>query len=424
MPDAAAHARARRTLARLLPALLLGPPSRTAARPPAHAARPAPLPPSPSSSPSSSSTCGVPPDHVVVDGVAHEVLRGWPRGPGRALLELAAADGSRRGAEVQLDDGAARVTVHPRGVDARLPALADRLALGEKVVVHRPGRRAVLRGSGPDAPFVKVTRRGRAADAARRHHALAGLLDGAARTPRLLWSTDDALATAPLPGLTLLALGRDETADEEALAAAWSGVGRVLATLAAHGTVGGEAEGTDGTGPAPHPGTPALLELPGHDAAAEHATTLAWLDPVRAWGLLPAVGDDVVRDALAPLLTDPPGPRGVLHRDLHEAQVLVAPDGGLGLLDLDTLARGESALDLANLLAHLDLRERQGLLTPRRRARAEEALLGAAAPAPGTLARVPAHLVAARLRLAGVYAMRPRWRTTAVGLLRAALASA
>ncbi|TGO05397.1 protein kinase family protein [Serinibacter arcticus] len=389
--DAAGQVRRRRDLARLLPTLLAAP--RRSGR-----SGSAPVARRPSA----------PPDRVVVDGVEHTVLRGWPRGLDRALLELGAPDGSRRGAEAALggaDGGDARVLVHPRGADPRLPAFADRLARGESVVVHRPGRRAVLRAEGPGAPYVKVTRRGRAAVAARRHRALAGVLGESARTAEVLWSSEDALATAPLPGVTLLDLGQDADVPTAALAAAWSGVGRVLRTLRARDV----EESAD------------LAAVATHDAEAEAATTLAWLDPALAWGLLPAVDPGEVRDALAPLVEGARDgaaePGTLLHRDLHDQQVLVAPDGSLGLLDLDTVARGESALDLANLLAHLDLRQRQGLLTPERRRRAEEALLAGAAPGPRTLARTPAHLTVARLRLAGVYALRPRWRALAGELL-------
>lgn len=406
-PDAVEEAGRRRDLALRLPELLATPRRRAA--------------PAPAPAPARWS----PPDRVTLDGTVHEVLRAWPRGRDHALLELGAADGSSRGAEAFSGEPAARkrlaaspgarllaspakpgwVLVHPREVDAALPALAERLALGESVVVHRPGRRAVLRGPGPNAPFVKVLRRGRAADATGRHRALAAVLavSGAdVRTAEIVWEDGDALATGGLPGVTLLRFGQDAVGDG-AHEAAWSAVGRLLRALRAHD---GEADGE------------ATPSIPVHDARAEHATTLAWLEPVLAWGLLPDVAPAEVAAALAPLLREAPEPRALLHRDLHDQQVLVAPDGSLGLLDLDTVARGESALDLANLLAHLDLRQRQGLLTPERRRRAHDALLASADPGPATLARLPAHLVAARLRLAAVYAVRPRWRSLASGLLR------
>ena len=45
----------------------------------------------------------------------------------------------------------------------------------------------------------------------------------------------------------------------------------------------------------------------------------------------------------------------VVHRDLYEEQILLGPDGGVGLIDLDDAAAGPPELDVGNLLAHLEL---------------------------------------------------------------------
>ena len=129
-------------------------------------------------------------------------------------------------------------------------------------------------------------------------------------------------------------------------------------------------------------------------------------------------------------------PTGVLHRDLHDKQLLLPEPGSgqtrIGLIDVDTLAVGERALDIANLLAHLDLRRRQGLLAPARAARAADAFRETACrrrdSGQGTRSRrgdavsrvedrVRVHLDAARLRLAGVYAGRAGSEMLARGLL-------
>ncbi|WP_157937001.1 glycosyltransferase family protein [Geodermatophilus chilensis] len=109
-----------------------------------------------------------------------------------------------------------------------------------------------------------------------------------------------------------------------------------------------------------------------------------------------------VRDALRATAPDPAVP---LHRDLHDRQVLVAGDGSVGLLDFDLLAAGEPALDLANLLAHLSLRQRQGLVADAAPLRA--AVLEGYRPSSAVAARVPVHEATTRLRLAAVYAFRP-----------------
>ncbi len=78
----------------------------------------------------------------------------------------------------------------------------------------------------------------------------------------------------------------------------------------------------------------------------------------------------------------------MLHRDLHDKQVVVGAH--IGLLDLDTLAVGERALDLANALAHLELRVDQGLMTAAAAGVARRAFLEGADPDPETRERIPA----------------------------------
>lgn len=342
------------------------------------------------------------------------VLRGWPRSPDHALLELDTPAG-RRGAEWWADVRTAHETaeqvpagrvldgvlIHPLGSDAKLPRFAERLAAGEHVVVHRPGRRAVLRADAPDAPFTKVTRRRRAVDAVRRHTSVQAVAGTAVQMAPVLDHGADWISMGPLPGDTLLQLGRDGRVSDPELAGAWHMLGRALRAL--H---------TATTDQAPDLTTH-------HDAAQEKATTRRWLDPVLGWGLLPATEPARVDHLLAPLTTAPDGAvrTGLLHRDLHDQQVLISPNQQRpGLLDLDTAAWGEPALDVANVLAHLDLRVRQDLLTQWRAAAAREAFLGALAPDGATRSRVDAYQVAARLRLSAVYALRPRWRAMAVDL--------
>jgi Ser/Thr protein kinase RdoA (MazF antagonist) len=100
----------------------------------------------------------------------------------------------------------------------------------------------------------------------------------------------------------------------------------------------------------------------------------------------------------------------LLHRDLHDKQVMIDARGRAGLLDFDTVARGEPALDLANMLAHLDLRVMQRRCTPQAGAEAGRAFIEGYAPSPAVLGRVPEYRAAALLRLACVYSYRPPWR--------------
>jgi aminoglycoside phosphotransferase (APT) family kinase protein len=100
----------------------------------------------------------------------------------------------------------------------------------------------------------------------------------------------------------------------------------------------------------------------------------------------------------------------LIHRDLHDLQVLIDDHGSVGVLDFDLMAIGDPALDLANLLAHLDLRQRQGLIddaAPLRRA-----VQRGYAPGAPLAGRVPGYEALARQRLAAVYAFRPTRRIT------------
>ena len=81
-------------------------------------------------------------------------------------------------------------------------------------------------------------------------------------------------------------------------------------------------------------------------------------------------------------------------------------DDEIGLIDFDTAARGEAALDVANLLVHLELRVLQGLLDAKVAAASADAFIDGYAAVPS---RMQVYADAARLRLACVYAYRPRW---------------
>ncbi len=122
-----------------------------------------------------------------------------------------------------------------------------------------------------------------------------------------------------------------------------------------------------------------------------------------------------VQSRLAGLV--PPTSSSLIHRDLHDKQILVDDDGVVGLLDLDTLAIGDPALDVANLLAHLELRVLQGQGSLDGARVAADAFLEGYRPAPELMERVVTYVATSRLRLACVYAFRPRWADLAGRLL-------
>ncbi|MGX5356828.1 hypothetical protein [Kocuria sp. KH4] len=337
------------------------------------------------------------------DGRPLWVRRAWPTDRGGLVLELEDEHGRVRAGAAGPGAGApAAVRVLPHAEDPRLPGLAAAAAAGGRVVVHRHGRRAVV--AAPDR-FVKVLARGRAGQVAELSGRLHGLGTAAGlAVPEVLDRTGHRVDFSVLPGRSLHELGAAGAAD--AYRAAWAQWAQRWPDLAAAG--------------------PGAGSLPRHTAEDEARTLARWAGHLDAFpGLLEAPRGAVA--ALAHRLGEeltaaPAGRRGraVLHRDLHDKQLLF--DGArLGLLDFDTAALGEPELDLANLSVHLELRAAQGLLDAPLRAAGQEAVAVVAGRLGAEPGRLAVHADATRLRLACVYAFRPRWRALAQELLDALL---
>ncbi len=111
------------------------------------------------------------------------------------------------------------------------------------------------------------------------------------------------------------------------------------------------------------------------------------------------------------------------HRDLHDRQFLFGA-GDPALLDFDSLCLSDCAVDPANLLAHLALRRLQGLSDADAagvRACSEALIegLGRQNDRP-FFQRLRFYEATTLLRLASVYAMRPRWKSVCPDLVRLA----
>lgn len=353
-----------------------------------------------------------------VTGAEPTLCRAWPHDDWHVLLEFRSESGGRlagqwfadavRRAEVfaatrgALDVPGDGTVLHPDGADRRLTALAGLVAWpGSRLLAHRPERRAVVRLTGDgDTYYATVVRPGLDGDLGRRLTGLAGLLRGVATLPAVQdWPIGDGvLVLSTLTGPTLAAAGAGRSTSGADLMAAWQRLGVALRVL--HDA----------------PRVPGLTGVGTHDAAAEVALVERWLAPAAEYGLLPPVD---VAELLAPLRDGAPGPVGLLCPDLTDAHAVLSP-GGLGLFGLDTVAAGELARALAALRVGLEVRVARGELTPSSARSARDALLAGARPDEATLARVPGYERAARLRLAGVYAFRPRWRGLSRALLTAA----
>lgn len=318
-------------------------------------------------------------------GRTWSIRRAWPDKEGGITVE-AVHPHERHARAGRMRAGA--VELAPLGADRRLPALADAARTGT-VLVHRLGRRAVVREQDGGA-YCKIVRRGRAAEVAASSRpegwpggfALAAVLDADEQSVRF----------AALPGRALRSIGA--AAGDEWIAA-WRAFAEVWAAVpAAPAAVGAE-----------------------HGPEREAAVLLAWARMAAPLGPhAPALLRRAER--LAERLQD--GTAQALrpaHRDLHDGQVLWHPEHGLALLDLDTAAMAEPALDLGNLLAHLDWRVRQGGLHALRAARIRSMLQRTAASAGVDPERMRLAERVAALRIACVHRFRPSSRSAAELLL-------
>lgn len=338
-------------------------------------------------------------DHLLLQlsaGGSEPCVGQWFADPARAAEVARRTDAVRPGSVARVGQHA---LVQRHGADRRLPQLAALLAVpGTQLVAHRPERRAVLRTEAHDEAgdvsatrYVKVLRPGRAAPAAAtlRHLGEAPL---GPRVPRVL-GVDDAqglLVTEALPGRTLHEL----LPTGEVTLTVLRRVGALVRQL--HGVALPDGAGA-------------------HTAADEASATRRAVGLAATYDALArtVTGDlaERLRASEARLAALPTPTRAVpLHRDLHDKQLLLAPGhgpGSLGLIDLDLLAVGDPALDLGNLVAHLELRAAQGLLAPGAVGPATAALLEGYGADATVRAALPTYVEATRLRLVGVYAFRP-----------------
>lgn len=369
-------------------------------------------------------------------GDTYTLVRAWPRNVDHMLVEMQLDDGSTTpptvvgqwfadpealAAAAQATPAPARVVgpvlLQPDGADAQLPALVEVLAEpGARLVGHRPGRRAVVQVAGSAGNvFVKIVRRPRrAADVVRRGELVQTLVGDEVVVPELVGSDlpRGVVRWGDVGGRTLYDLGASWSPGQARQA--WEQAGHAVAAL--HGA---DVELVDDR----------------HEDEDEVAGADRWLRPAVVHGRFDAdlVGQarERVVEALAEL---PPTPAlGVLHRDVHDKQVLLRPDGRIAMIDVDTLAVGERAVDLANVLVHLELRQAQGLITAEAATAAWSALRtglieGATARGEQDVAeraweRLPAYALACRLRMAAIYSFRPPWHDVAEQMLTAVAAA-
>jgi aminoglycoside phosphotransferase (APT) family kinase protein len=370
--------------------------------------------------------------HALPAGEWH-LARIAPRGEGHALLQYQHSEGklavgqwfaeqgeyaravralTRAGAKGVIPFPAQQIVWQQGGVDTKLPGLAPLCQAGGELVVHHPTRRGVVRQLSSDAADIaqlderdestevryhKVVRPTRAAALAT---TMKVVQHEAARigfnTPAVIATDADAgvVTMAALPGQNLLDVLMDEAKyTEEEVVECGVRAGEVLAQLH-RSTLQCEAQ---------------------HDAAAEGEVVQAWLRRL-AW-VAPSLHAQVAHHAprlLTALGSDRSAPVP-LHRDCYDKQFVVGRQG-VGLLDFDTLAYGEAALDVANFLVHCQLRDSKAVTTTARATRLAYAFLEGYQPPRALLTRLAAYADSTRLRLVCVYGCRPTQHCVATRL--------
>ncbi|MDY3049603.1 MAG: phosphotransferase [Rothia sp. (in: high G+C Gram-positive bacteria)] len=323
-----------------------------------------------------------------------QLHRAWPGPDGSLSFEGLDELGRIRAGWVRREG---KVSLLAYGLDPKLPALGPALAAsGARLLVHRPAKRAVLLGAEQVTKFVrpsKVSALALASEAMGSRVQQAGF-----RRASLLSLGEGQLVFELLPGQTLQDLGDSSLEGWKAFAASYRNLQQ--------GGFSAEAdpclEGPWGS-----------LSLKLHGPLAELAVLEHWFAQARAYGSLEQVdpGLKLLSACLSRLAgalegLGQVGRVSLLHRDLHDKQLLW--DGrDLSLLDLDTAAAGDPELDLGNLMAHLQLRVFQGLLSAEVSQQVQGLLLSLALDLGLDLGRLALYQQAAQLRIMCLYSLRP-----------------
>jgi aminoglycoside phosphotransferase (APT) family kinase protein len=194
-----------------------------------------------------------------------------------------------------------------------------------QLVVHHPERRAVvcLRGS-DGVRYAKVVRTTRVAELADIMRTLRALAGAHFATPEVLEVQEEqgVIMLSALAGASLY-----ELRNSDSVIAAASDAGAVLHQL--------------------HRLSPPNVAVK-HTAEDEMRVLQRWLDRLAI--VVPKLFQLATQrcDAVFAALVHGCSPPVLLHRDFYDKQVFFAPGSSPGLLDFDTLAVGEAALDLAN----------------------------------------------------------------------------
>jgi aminoglycoside phosphotransferase (APT) family kinase protein len=304
---------------------------------------------------------------------------GDPREAGRIAEVLRARYGGDAGHltarhHLLVQQGGADRTLSP------LRRLVDRP--GAVLVTHRPERRAVVRLE--EHRYMRVVRPGHTASVV---GPLIDVRPAGVRVPVVLHADDSRglVTISEMSGRTLHERLGDHRLSDEELSSDGKQIGAAVRILHGHR---------------------ARVSRLVHDRTAEMAAAHRWLSAAARFGMLRSGAWREREEQVESLLPDIPPELALLHRDLHDTQIVLQDGEPVALLDLALATYGDPALDLANLLVHIDLRARQGLCSTRRARMVATGVLDGYSADPDLLRRLPAYAASTRLRLAGVYAFR------------------
>ena len=336
-----------------------------------------------------------------VPDVVHEgrtsltVQRAWPTDGHNVAIEGVDSTGRLRAGRIRRQPsphGGAieeRVSILPFGQDPQLPALAKAISGQAELVVHRAGKRAVVRAEDHYLKILRPGRGGALVSQAQRGSHLAS--EAGLAAPVMLRGTADGFASSILAGKSVHELGW--TASESTWREVWRRWCEAWQSWQASKPLSGARC---------------------HDGAAEADVLRGWARKAERHRVL-TLDERVLDRAAGDLAQGWTQPFVPAHRDLHDKQLI--DDGHrLGVLDLDTVGMAEPALDLANLAVHARLRVLQRCWAVER----ADVVVGAVNEVVGTLdvdpRRLRAYIASTWLRLACVYAFRPRWNVLAHAL--------
>lgn len=346
---------------------------------------------------------------IDLDGCVLKLRRAWPRAIDHLLVEYVADDGRLvpgqwladknklrsiyKQTQATCSNGLCTITcvndiellLQPSGADRKLVGLPYLIADDNATLIsHRPERRAVVKLENNNVlRYAKVMRPERIDKAV----AVVNYINSA---PSRLFDVPQVLGSNNNSGVVILSQVKGRSLFDllygEVDLKVVKAIGKALRNL--------------------HNLKP-IDNVPIHDKEAEIEVVKRWINLAESFNC--DIASDVKEAApdVYASLSGGSSDHVLIHRDFYDKQIIVDQDQGIGILDFDTLAVGEAALDLANVLVHFELRAQQGNCFTNWAEDASTALLAGYDPTPGITNRLGAYKNAARLRLACVYSFRP-----------------